>query len=247
VLQFGVAVVERDASIESLVEIDFSASEAEAAALGRNLEAAAVPLYDVVVADHARMDEAADAVQIRRSGTPGGYGGAGTAGEAAIVVGDKTEQDRVGRVQIGSLRQTELTDQAILQHTPEAFDTAFGLGRAGGDEGDAELIEGATELSGIALALELFGEGPGVVVALEDAAAITVESQRRTVAAQQLAEQNEIAEGGFGGKELSSEDFAGGVVSQAESGKQRTATLEPIVRRAVELHSSPSRAERKRR
>ena len=235
VLEFGFSVVERDASIESVVEVDLGAGEAEAAALGRNLEATALPLHDVVVADHAGMNETADAVQIFRGGTPGSCGFPRTTGEAAIVVGDKAGQDGIGRVQIASLRQTEFAAEAILQYAPEAFDAAFGLRRAGGDEGDAELFQGATELSGIALAGELLGDGPGVVVADEDAAAIAVESQGDTVAAQQLAEQGEIAEGGFGGKELSRQDLSGGVILQAQSGKPGAPALEPIMGRAVEL------------
>ena len=81
-----------------------------------------------------------------------------------------------------------------------------------GDEGDAELIEGVAELGVLAFSGELFREGPRVVVAHKDAAAIAIESQRHTVTTQELAEQREIAESGFGGKELSGQDFASGVV-----------------------------------
>ena len=89
----------------------------------------------------------------------------------------------------------------------------------GGDEGDAELFEGAAELGGLAFSGELFLDRPEVVVADEDAAVIAVESERDAVAAQQLAEQGEIADGGFGGEELSGQDFSGGIVLQAESGE----------------------------
>ena len=54
VLQAGVAVVERDAPIESLIEVDFGSGKAEAAGLLGDLEALAFPLHDVVVADHMR-------------------------------------------------------------------------------------------------------------------------------------------------------------------------------------------------
>jgi hypothetical protein len=60
---------------------------------------------------------------------------------------------------------------------PETLDTAFGLGTASGDEGNAELLEGATELRGLAFTGELFFDGPVVIVADEDTAAISVESQ----------------------------------------------------------------------
>ena len=236
VLEFGFAVVERDTSVESVIELNLGAGEAEAAALGRNLEATALPLHDVVVADYALMNEAADAVQIVGGRTPGGSRFRADGGRSGGCSRRRSAQQGVGRVEIAGLSQAEFAAEAILQHAPEAFDAAFGLRAASGDEGDAELFEGATELSGLALAGELFFEGPGVVVADEDAAAIAVEGEGNTVAAQQLAEQGEIADGGFGGEELSGEDFSGGIVLQTESGEARAAAFEPVVRRAVELH-----------
>jgi hypothetical protein len=95
---------------------------------------------------------------------------------------------------------------------------------------DAELSEGAAELGGLTLAGELFFEGPVGIVADEDSAAIAVESQGDAAAAEQAVEQVEIAGGSFGGEELSGEDFAGGVVLQAESGEEGAAAFEPIVR-----------------
>ena len=104
-----------------------------------------------------------------------------------------------------------------------------------GDEGDAELLQSATELSGLALAGELFVDGPVLVVASEDAAAIAVEGDGDAVAAQQALQQAEIALGSFRGEELGGQDFAGGVVLHAQSGEQGAATFEPVVRGAVEL------------
>jgi hypothetical protein len=56
-------------------------------------------------------------------------------------------------------------------------------------------LECATELSGLALAGELFIERPVIVVA-EGAAAIAVECDGHAVAAQEAFEQAEIALGG---------------------------------------------------
>ena len=78
--QAGVAVIECDAAIESLVDLHFGAGEAEAACLLGNLKAAALPLHDVVVANDAFMDEAADAVESFRSRAPGGVQFRGAAG-----------------------------------------------------------------------------------------------------------------------------------------------------------------------
>ena len=78
------------------------------------------------------------------------------------------------------------------------------------------MIEGAAELGGLTFSGELFLERPEVVVAHEDAAVIAKQSQRCAVAAEQLAQQSEIAMCGFGKrKELSGQDLSGGVVLQA--------------------------------
>src|ERR1039457_4835790 len=116
VLQANVAVVERDAPVESLVEVYFGPRKAEALSLLRDLEALAFPLHDVVVADHALVDEASDTVEIFGSRTPRRLHFTGAAGEAAVVVGEKEAGHGVGGVQIAGLSQTKLAAQAILEH-----------------------------------------------------------------------------------------------------------------------------------
>jgi hypothetical protein len=86
----SVAVVERDAAVESLIDLHFGSSETVATRLRVDLEAAAVPLHNVVVADDAFVGEAADALEIFRSRAPGLGGGAGSAGEAAVGVGEES-------------------------------------------------------------------------------------------------------------------------------------------------------------
>ena len=68
-LQAGVAVEQRHATVESLIQLDGGSREAEAPVLRRDLQAAALPLHDVVIADHALMAEGADAREILGSGT----------------------------------------------------------------------------------------------------------------------------------------------------------------------------------
>ena len=235
-LEPGIAIVERDAAVESLMDLDFGSGETEAAGLRMNLQPAAVPLHNIIVADDAFMSEATDALEVFRSRAPSVGRVAGSASEAAVVVSDKASQDAVGRIQIASLGQAEFAGEAILKHSPKAFDAAFGLRALGGDEGDGELLEGATELSGLALAGELFVKRPVIVVASEDATAIAVEGDGDAVAAQEALEQAEIALGGFRGEELSGENFARSVVLHAQCGELQAAPLQPVVRGAVELH-----------
>src|SRR6266852_1974213 len=182
--QAGVAIVEREAPIESLVNLHFGTGEAEAARLLGDLEATAFPLHDVVVADGALVHQAADTVEAFRSSTPGGFPVAGLPGKTAVVVSDEGAQHGVGGVDVGSLGQPQFAGEAILQHAPETLDAAFGLRAVGGDEGDAQLFQGATELGGLAFSSELFFDRPAVVVADEDATMIAVKSQGHAVAAQ---------------------------------------------------------------
>src|SRR5260370_28357211 len=108
VFEARVAVVERDPAIESLIELDFCASETEAAVLGRDLEAAALPLHDVVVADDAFVQERTDAVELAGSGPPGFGGVARGTREAAVVVGDEAPQHFIGGGEITSIGEAEL-------------------------------------------------------------------------------------------------------------------------------------------
>src|SRR5258708_39445918 len=85
VLEAGVAVIERDPPVESLVDLHFGAGEAKAAGLLGGLEAAAFPLHHVVVADGALVHEAADTLEAFRGGAPGGFHFARRPGEAAGV------------------------------------------------------------------------------------------------------------------------------------------------------------------
>src|SRR6202044_13798 len=103
VTQAGVAIEEGKAPVESLIDVDFGSGKAEALALLGDLEALALPLHDVVVADQALMNEAADAFQIFWRSAPCSLGFARTAGEAAVVVGDENAQDGVGGIQIAGL------------------------------------------------------------------------------------------------------------------------------------------------
>src|SRR6266852_446152 len=93
--QAGVAIVEREAR-ESLVNLHFGTGEAEAARLLGDLEAAAFPLHDVVVADHALVHQAADTVEAFRSSPPRGFPFARLPSETAIVVSDELAQHGIG-------------------------------------------------------------------------------------------------------------------------------------------------------
>src|SRR5215471_14421788 len=145
VLQGRIAVVEREAPVESLVDLNLGSGKAETTRLLRNLEATTLPLHDIVVADDTFVHEAADPFEIFWNRTPGGLRFARGSGETAIVIGDEHAQDGIGRVDVGCFGEPELACETILEHAPKALDAAFGLGTMCGDEGDAELFQGTTE------------------------------------------------------------------------------------------------------
>ena len=103
--------------------------------MGRNLEAATIPLHNVVVADRPFVKKAADALQVGRSGSPSFLGLARSAAEASFVVGKETAQDLVGGRKLGGSSQTQFAGKTILNGAPEAFDAALGLGRVRGRTG----------------------------------------------------------------------------------------------------------------
>src|ERR1700693_4155922 len=205
-VELVIAVIDGDLSFERFHELNSGPSEAEAVWLGRDLETASVPLHDIVVADAALVMEAADAVQIFGSGTPSFFRIARRATEAAVVVGQETTKDLVGGVQIVRTGQAEFAGEAILKGAPEAFDAALGLGTVGGDVGDGELLQGATELCRLGGARGVVFLRSVVLVVQEDAVAIAIETEGYAEAAQQAVEQAEIAARVFGGKEFGDQD-----------------------------------------
>src|SRR5260221_7487538 len=82
-MKLAVSVVDLDASSKGFAELHLGTGEAEAFWLGRDLETAAVPLHDVVIADDALVDEAADAAEIFGGRAPSLFRFSGSAAEAA--------------------------------------------------------------------------------------------------------------------------------------------------------------------
>ena len=131
--ELGLPVIDVHFSFERFVELHFGPGEAEAFGLGRDLEAAAVPLHDVVVADRAFVNEAADSVEVLGSRAPRFFGFTRCAAEAPVVVGKEAAENFIGRLEIAGAGQPQFAGEAILKGAPEAFDAAFGLRRVGGD------------------------------------------------------------------------------------------------------------------
>ena len=123
-MKLAVSVVDLDGSSKGFAELHLGTGEAEAFRLGRDLKTAAVPLHDVVIADDALVDEAADAAEIFGGRAPSLFRFSGSAAEAAVVVGQEAAQDLVGGDQIGGADEAEFTGKAVLKSAPQALDAA---------------------------------------------------------------------------------------------------------------------------
>src|SRR2546430_12065443 len=86
-MKLAVSVVDLDASSKGFAELHLGTGEAETFWLGRDLETAAVPLHDVVIADDALVGEAADAAGIFGGRAPSLFRFSGGGAEAAGCLG----------------------------------------------------------------------------------------------------------------------------------------------------------------
>ena len=76
-------------------------------------------MHNIVIADDALVDEAADAPEIFGSRTPGLFHFSRGATEATIVVGQEAAQDFGGGGQVGGAREAEFAGKAILKSAPK--------------------------------------------------------------------------------------------------------------------------------
>ena len=139
-LQTSIAVVEREAPVEGLVDLYFGPGEAETTRLLRDLEATTLPLHDIVIADDTFMHEAADPFETFWNRTPGCLLFARLSGETAIVIRDELAQYGVGRVDVVGLDEPQFACETILEHPPETLDAAFGLRAVSRNEGNGSVI-----------------------------------------------------------------------------------------------------------
>src|SRR5260221_9244369 len=126
-MKLAVSVVDLDASSKGFAELHLGTGEAETFWLGRDLETAAVPLHDVVIADDALVDEAADAAEIFGGRAPSLFRFSGSAAEAAVVVRQGAGQDIVGGDQNGGAAQAGVTGKAGFEKTPPTPEAGPGL------------------------------------------------------------------------------------------------------------------------
>lgn len=148
--------------------------------------------------------------------------------KALIGVFQHRFENGIGLLHGAGVGKSEFGDQAILEDTPLAFDTAFGLRGVCLDDGDTELIHGSAELSQRFLIMQLFENG-GFARRMEDGVTVRVQRERKTVRREDIAHKIEIRPEGFGLSEVSP-DIASGIVFGADQGEWRASSLKPVMR-----------------
>ncbi len=107
-MEFILSIIDEDLSFEA--QLDGCPGEAEALRLGRDLEAAAILLHNVVVADRALVMKAADAIQF--------------SGRGKACVGDEWERGECAREILPG-------PQSVVSATADgSIDWALGFGCA---------------------------------------------------------------------------------------------------------------------
>lgn len=231
-------VVDGQRAIEVGVDVHPRSSVAAPTGTGLELEEAAVELHGVIVLDGALVLEATDAVEIGASGSrpPGGLGVRGSLSETGIVAWEKAVEHALGLGERAGLGEAELADEAVLEGAKEPLDPPLGLRGACADPADAEFLEGAPDLGRRGSALELLGEGQwGAGIAVEDPVAVGVRRTGEAIAADELAEEQEVAVGILFQAEDAAEDPARRVVDGRVEHETWPAIFEPGVVAAIHL------------
>lgn len=232
------AVVHGERAIEVGVNLDAGTGVAASTGPGPELEEAPIELHGVITLDGALVLEAADAVEVflGRSRPPGGVEVRRGLREAGIVAREKPVEHALGLGEGACLGEAELDDQAILEGAEEPLDPPFGLRGVGTDPPDAEFLKGATDLGGRGPALELLGQRErGAGIAVKDPMPVGVGGRGEAIAADELAEEQEVAVRILFQAEDPAEDPTRRVIDGRVEHETRPAIFEPGVVAAIHL------------
>ena len=231
-------VIHRKRAIQVGTDLDASAGVAASAGPGAELEEAPVELHGVIVLGGALVLETTDAVEVfpSRSRPPGGGGVRRCVSEAGIVAGEKPVEHALGLRERACLREPQLDDQAILEGAEEPLDPSLRLWGVRADPADAEFLERTPDLGGLGAALELLSECERAAgIAVKDPMAVRVGHTGEPIAADELAEKQEVTLRVLLQTEDPAEDPAGRVIDGGVEDEPGTAVFEPRMVTAVHL------------
>src|SRR6516225_1983203 len=229
-------VVEVDAAVEPLLDLDFGPGQARAACRRQQLVRLPLETDRVIVRHHARELGRQHGLEVDpgRQRTPGRLGVGRVVTEAAAVTWDEDAVEVLrGPPRRGDLVEFQLGDQPVLEGAVEAFAASAGLGAVGEDQADLEQAHGVLEVCRLALGV-VQRLGAAVAGGDELAGAVEVEGAGQAEADEDLVTDLEAAVAVFLGLELAPQRLAGGVVAGQQQAAVRMAGAEPGVRTAVE-------------
>ena len=152
---------------------------------------------------------------------------------AGVVAGQEVLQHRRGLIHGPSIGQAEFGYQPVLEGPRRPFHPALGLGRAGEDLPDTQLLQATGELSGFRRSLRLAG------VVLEYRVPVAVQRQWNAPALDQALQQREVSGGVLAAAKHGVDHGAAGVVHRQQQGEFGTSVLQPGVMTAVQLQQHP--------
>lgn len=195
----------------------------------------------VVIGDGGQVLEAEDriGIEVVRPGAIGGFGLRRRLGEARIVALEEAGKESVGGLRVGDARETEFSDQAILEGTALPLDAPFGLWGRSGNPLNAQLLQSAADLSRRGATAQLLLDRERALAyrrPLEDPVAIGVDGEGEAIGLSDLVEEQEVALGILLRTEDSAQDGARGIVHGVMERELGTAVLKPGVVAAVHLH-----------
>ncbi len=231
-------VIDGECAVEARVDIDAGLRIAPAAGTGTEMEQPISHLYGVVVGDRPPGLDAADHVERRRVGgrLPGGRGIRGAACEAGIVAWEKPVDHALCVGKSARAGEAKFRDEAVLKGAEEPFDATLRLRRLSCYPPNAQFRQRAADLRVIALALELLRQG-GLYPRrrAKDAVAIGVGGPGDAVAAQELAEEEQIAVRILLEPEDGPDDASSRIINGGEEDQTWSAVLQPRMVAAVHL------------
>jgi hypothetical protein len=135
-----ISAINVQGAVQLMREFDGFAGEAALCGQRRQGDGVRSQSDDVVRPDNSvvAQAEAAGEIEVARQGAKVASGFGGAMSESLVVIGAETIKHGVGVFYSGGAGETKFADQTVLKGAPGALDAAFGLGRVGGNLGDAE-------------------------------------------------------------------------------------------------------------
>lgn len=124
-------------------------------------------------------------------------------GVASVVVLDEGFlKEAIGLLESGNASKLHLRNEAILKGVKDPLNASLSLWRMCEDGVNSQVLEGESDLGGIAFAGQFLLKAPVVIVASMYTVAVLVDGERDTILGDHVPEQEEIPMAAFMGCEI---------------------------------------------